>query len=128
MHHNHHPLGPALSKSLHCLPIQPTHQQLVYEDITALIVKSITKVQVDNVCISPLIYQTAHFIIETYKVGQAWFPVGESLLTTSDDFLDLHVPGNGFWDYLLHLLPRDRDEAAQPLVPHVLLALFCRWE
>jgi len=38
------------------------------------------------------------------------------MLTTLD------VPGNGFQDWLLHHLPRDRGEVDQPVVPWVLLA------
>lgn len=39
------------------------------------------------------------------------------------DFLVLHVSGNGFQDKLLYCFPRDQDEVDWPVFPLVLLAL-----
>lgn len=50
----------------------------------------------DSIHGSPLIHQDSDFIIEAYQIGQAGFPLTESLLTATRDFLLLHMPGNGF--------------------------------
>lgn len=55
-------------------------------------VKSLTEVQVDNF---PLIHQVCDFIIEAYQGSQAWLLRGESMLTTTPDYILFHVPGNG---------------------------------
>ena len=47
---------------------------------------------------SSLIYQASHFIMGFYQVGQAWLCLGETMLTTSDDFHVLNVTGNGSQD------------------------------
>lgn len=59
-------------------------------------VKGLPEVQVDNPHCPPLIYEASHFILEAYQVGQAWVPLGESMLIAPDDFLVLHVLLNGF--------------------------------
>lgn len=43
-------------------------------------------------------YFLLSFIVEAYKVGQAWFPLGESIQTAPDDFCVAHMPVNGFQD------------------------------
>ena len=47
-------------------------------------VESLAEVEVDNHHGSPLIYPASHVIVESYQIGQAWFPLGESMLTTPD--------------------------------------------
>lgn len=37
-------------------------------------------------------------------------------MTIPDDFLVIHVPGNGFLHYFFHHLPSNQEEAHQPLV------------
>lgn len=81
------------------------------------IVKGLTEVQEDNTHCSSLIHQSGHFIIEVYQVGQAWFPHGESMLANPDGSLLLHMPRNGFLDYLSHYFPRDQGEADQSIGP-----------
>ena len=53
-------------------------------------VESLAEVKVDNIHGSPLIYPAGHAIAESYQIGQAWFPLGESMLTTPDNLLFLH--------------------------------------
>ena len=36
-------------------------------------------------------YPAGHAIIEGYRTGQAWFPFGESMLTTADTLLFLQL-------------------------------------
>ena len=54
-------------------------------------VESLAEVEVDNIHGSPLIYLASHAAIESYHIGQAWFPRGESMLTTPDNLLFLHL-------------------------------------
>ena len=54
-------------------------------------VESLAEVEVDNIHGSPLIYQASNAIIESYQIVQAWFPLGESMLTTPDNVLSLHL-------------------------------------
>ena len=46
---------------------------------------SLAEVKVDHIPRSPLIYPGSHAIVESYQIGQAWFPLAESLLTTPDN-------------------------------------------
>lgn len=48
----------------------------------------------------------------------AWFSAHKSVLTL-DDILVLHMFGHVFQNFLLHHLPRDQDEAGQPITPWV---------
>ena len=41
-------------------------------------VESLPEVEVDHICRSPFIYPASHVIVESYQIGQAWFPLGES--------------------------------------------------
>jgi len=62
------------------------------------------------------------------KIGQAFFPLGESMLTTPDNLLVLHLLRDDICNELFHHLSRDGGEADQPVVPWVLLlALFEDW-
>lgn len=54
--------------------------------------------EVGYVHCSPLIHQPSHLILNVYQVGQTLLPLGESMLTTPNDFLVLHMSGNGFKD------------------------------
>ena len=54
-------------------------------------VESLAEVKADNIHGSPLIYPASHAIVESYQIGQAWFPLGESMLTTPDNLLFLHL-------------------------------------
>ena len=55
-------------------------------------VESLAEVKVNNIHGSPLIYSASHVIVESYQIGQAWFPLGESMLTTPENLLFLHFP------------------------------------
>ena len=93
---DHQPLGLAVQlvfNALHCLIIQLILQQLVYEDVMQDSVKGLTDVRVDNIHCSCLVYQASHLTAEVYQAGQAWVPLGEAMLTISDDFLVIHVLG-----------------------------------
>ena len=91
-------------------------------------VKSLVEVYVENIHCSPLIYPARHAIIESYQIGQAWFPLGESMLTTPDNFPFFHLLDDDLQNELPHHLSRDGGEADQPVVPWVLLlALFEDW-
>ena len=54
-------------------------------------VESLAEVKVDNIYCSPLIYPASHAIVESYQIGHARFPLGESMVSTPDNllFLDL---------------------------------------
>ena len=54
-------------------------------------VQSLAEVKVDNIHCSPFIYPASHAMVESYQIGQAWFPFGESMLTTRDNLLFLHL-------------------------------------
>jgi len=54
-------------------------------------VESLAEVKADNSHCSPLIYPASHAIIEGYHICQASFPLGESMLTTPDNLLFLHL-------------------------------------
>ena len=43
-------------------------------------VESLAEVEVDSIHCSPLIYPASHTIVGSYQIGQAWFPLGESML------------------------------------------------
>ena len=65
-------------------------------------VESLAEVEVDNIHGSPFIYLASHVIIENYQIGQAWFPLGESMLATPDNLLFLHLLVDDLQDKLLH--------------------------
>ena len=91
-------------------------------------VKSLSEVEGDNIHDSPLIYPAGHAIVESYQIGQEWFPLGESMLTTPDNLLFFHLLDDGLQGELLHHLSWDGGEADWPVVPCVLLlALFEDW-
>lgn len=45
------------------------------------------QIYVNNICCSPLIYKSNHFVIENNQVGQAWFNLGKSMLTVLNHHL-----------------------------------------
>jgi len=53
-------------------------------------------------------------------------PLDEAMLTTPDDFLVLHMPGNGFQNYLPHHLPRDQGETDWTIVPGSSFLIFSK--
>ena len=55
-------------------------------------VESLAEVKVDNIHSSPFVYPASHVIVESYQIGQASFPLGESMLTTPDNLLFFHNP------------------------------------
>ena len=80
-------------------------------------VESLAEVKVDNIHDSPFVYPASHVIVESYQIGQAWFPLGESMLTTPDNLLFFHLLHDGLQDKLLHHLTQDGGEADRPVVP-----------
>ena len=87
-------------------------------------VKSRAEVDVDNIHCSSLLYPASHGIIAGYQIRQAWVLLHESMLTTLDNLLFLHLSQNDIQNELLHLLSQDGGEADQPAVPWVLLLAF----
>ena len=83
--------------------------------------ESLTAVEINNIHSSPVIHQTSLLIIEGYYVGQAWFPLHKSTLTTPNHFCVLHIIGNGFQDYLLYHFPKTK---VRPVVLRILLLAF----
>ena len=81
-------------------------------------VESLAEVKVDSIHSSPLIYPASHVIVESYQIGQAWFPLGEAMLTTPDNLLFLHLLDDDLQDKLLHHL--SWDASAQPGDPSCL--------
>jgi len=61
-----------------------------------------------------------HLIVESIQVGQAWFPLHKSLLTSLSNLLVINMFTNVFQRYLFHHLPRDQSEANQPMVSQIL--------
>jgi len=66
--------------------------------------------------------------MEGYQIGQAWFPLGESVLTAPDNLLFLHLLDDDIHNELFHKLSRDGGGADWPVVPwFLLLTLFEDW-
>jgi len=70
-------------------------------------VKSLADVEADNIHCPPLIYLAGHAIIEGYQISWAWFAFGESMLTTPDNLLFLHLLRDDSQNKLFHHLSRD---------------------
>ena len=79
-------------------------------------VKSLAETEVDNIHGSSLIYLASHFIVESYQIGQAWFPLSESVLTSPDNLLFLHLLEDDLQNELLHHLSQDDGKADGPVV------------
>lgn len=77
----------------HCPLIYPTLPQLAYGDVIKDSVKNVAEVKVENTHCSSPIYPDCDDIIDVYQIGQAWFPLGESVLTAHDNHLFFHLPG-----------------------------------
>jgi len=79
-------------------------------------VKQIAKVKVHNIHYSLPIYLDSDVIINSYQIGQACFPLGESLLSTPDNLLHFQLLGEGIQNKLFYHLSRDGGEADWPVV------------
>jgi len=91
-------------------------------------VESLAEVEVGNTHCSPFTYPASHAIIESYQIGQARFPLRESMLTTPDKLFSLHLLNDDIQNELFHHLSRDVGEADQPVTPSVfLLVVFEDW-
>ena len=91
-------------------------------------VKSLAEVKADNTHCDPLSFLQWHDWLGRDQIGQAWFPLGESMLTTPNNLLFLHLLNDDLQNELLHHLSRDGGEVDKPIVPWVLLlALFEDW-
>lgn len=71
---------------LHCSPVYPTSPKRTHKDITGDSLKSLAEVKVLSMCCSFLIYPANHNTAEGYQIGQAPFPLGESMLATPTRF------------------------------------------
>ena len=74
-------------------------------------VESLAEVEVHNICGSPFIYPASHAIVESHQTDRALFPLGESMLTTPENLLFLHLFNGDIQNELFHHLSRDGGEA-----------------
>jgi len=63
-------------------------------------------------------------IVEHGQVGQAGFFLDTSMLAVPNYLPVRHEPRNGFYENLLHNIPRERGEADQSLASWILLLAF----
>lgn len=77
----------------------------------------LSKVKINHIRCSPLIYQTCHFIVGIYQFSQAEVLLHKTTLTTLKDLPVLYVFKNYLQDYqfLYHCL-RNQGEADQCIV------------
>ena len=91
-------------------------------------VQSLAEAKVNIILCSPHVYLAGHAIIEGHQIGQALFPLGESMLTTPDNLLFLQYLRGDIQNELFHHLSKDWGEADRPVALWVLcLALFEDW-
>lgn len=88
------------------------------------------EIKAQKIHISPLVRSAHHLIIERNEAGQVWFAIGKPVLAAPNHLPVFHEFRNNFWVDLFHHLPRDWDEADQPVVPSVFedkcgICLFC---
>lgn len=75
------------SATPHCSFISYILLQFVCENVIRDSVKSITKIKKNNTCPSQLIHWASYRIIKSCRVGQVWFPLHSSILTTLSPLL-----------------------------------------
>lgn len=56
------------------------------------------KINISNICCSPLIYQESNLFIGIHQIVQALLPLYKSMPTTPNHLLVLHVFGAAFWE------------------------------
>ncbi|GAB0189266.1 mitochondrial enolase superfamily member 1 [Grus japonensis] len=78
------------------------------KDVIQDSIKCFTRVQVDDISCSALIYQQCNAIIEGHHVCQARFALSEAMLAVTNRLLIFHVPEHSFQEDLLHDLARHR--------------------
>lgn len=83
--------------------------------------KSLAEVKVDSIHCSPLVDPICHVTIKGYKIRQARFTLGESMLTTPDDVLFFYMLGDDLQNDLFRHLSTDGGEADWLIVSQVLL-------
>lgn len=59
--------------------------------------KSHAEVKLDNIHCSPLTDPSSHAIVEDCQIGQAWFSLGESMLTVPNYLLFFHMKVCSSW-------------------------------
>lgn len=84
--------------------IYPTYPKLTYKDIMGDSINSHWSEETTCTTLS----SSDHDITEGHQTGQAWFPLGEFVLTIPDNLL-FHLLGNDIQNKLFHQLPMDRD-------------------
>lgn len=87
-------------------------------------IKSIAEVNVVNTTAPTLIYEPSELNIEVYQAGQAELPLAESMLTTPDDLLALHVPGKAFQYYLFFHFSRVQGSPESSLLFYLKIAVI----
>ena len=75
------------------------------QDVIRDNVKSLTKVETNNIHCSPLTHQASCLIVEGYQVNKARSPLCKSTPTTPNHLLVFNMFGNSFQDCFLHQLP-----------------------
>jgi len=78
-----------------CPLICPTLAWRTDEDVMGDSVRGLAEMKADSVHCCPLTYPASGDITEGYQVGQAWFPLDESMLTTLDNLLLFQHPEDG---------------------------------
>jgi len=68
-----------------------------------MVSKKLANVKVHNFVCFPYFYPANDDIVEGYQVGQAWFFLGESMLTTPDNLLLFQLFGDGIQNKLSSL-------------------------
>jgi len=86
-------------------------------------VQRISKDEINSLT-PPLIHLASHLTAEGCQVDQALFPLHKPTLSAPKYLIVLHVFGNGFQGYLLHVLPRNHGEADGPIMSGIILLAF----
>lgn len=70
---------------------------VLYEDVMEDCTKRLATIKINCIHCSPHVQSASHLIFEGYHVGQAQFPSHKFMLTTPNQFLFLHMFGNGLF-------------------------------
>ena len=121
-----HPMTPSCACPPHCSLTYPTPAQLTSKDVLGDSIKALLKSRYTTPTALP--FTSSHGITEGYQIDQAWFSLGESMLTSPDYLFLFQSLGDDIQNEQLHHSPRNGGEADQPVVSQLpLLALFEDW-
>ena len=99
------------ASSLYCPFIWFVLYKFVCEDVGGDCSESLAKIKINNIYCSPLFHWSSSVIKEGCQVGEAWFPLCKSMLTTHNHFPVLNTGSRFQICYLLHHLYGDGGEA-----------------